>query len=191
MNTGNLVIRGDPANRDVYIIPGTVANVGCCTILSSNVQFAGVNFNQATNNNCQWFTATTGAQITLTNCSFSGVSQPWQDLAVFRGAEIILFGTIKTSGNKAGFIGCQGGNVTNGGSLLIQVVGNPTYSAAFCYCTNLSVVMISPTYTSFSGSPIGARYSASFNSIINTGGAGASYFPGNTPGSVSTGSYYI
>lgn len=42
----------------------------------------------------------------------------------------------------------------------------------------------------FSGAATGARYGATQNSMINTFGAGASYFPGNAAGSTATGGQY-
>ena len=43
----------------------------------------------------------------------------------------------------------------------------------------------------FSGSGTGQRYNASRNGVIDTGGGGASYFPGNSAGATATGAQYV
>jgi len=42
----------------------------------------------------------------------------------------------------------------------------------------------------FSGSATGPRYLSATSGHINTGGGGASYFPGNAAGTATTGDYY-
>ena len=49
---------------------------------------------------------------------------------------------------------------------------------------------ISAYSITFSGSATGQRYNASQNSVINTYGGGASYFPGNAAGATATGGQY-
>lgn len=44
--------------------------------------------------------------------------------------------------------------------------------------------------TTISGSATGVRYNAAANSVIFTGGGGATYFPGNSAGTTSTGGLY-
>jgi hypothetical protein len=44
--------------------------------------------------------------------------------------------------------------------------------------------------TTFAGSLTGKRYSTSANGVIDTGGAGANYFPGDMNGTVATGGQY-
>jgi hypothetical protein len=198
MNTGNLILRGDPANMDSYVIPNSAGHNACLAISASNVSVAGVTFNQPGNFASAWMVATNGAQVSLTNVSFTGFQQTpdLQDIGVFRGAEVQLFGTIKTQGNKAGFIGSQGGNATAGGwSCLIQVNGGPTYSNGFAYGGYGGVTTLTYGWTTFSGAAAGKRYALVYNAIINTAGGGASggpsYLPGNLPGVANTGSWYI
>lgn len=44
--------------------------------------------------------------------------------------------------------------------------------------------------TTWTGSATGSRYTATLNGIINTFGAGATYFPGDSAGSTATGGQY-
>ena len=71
----------------------------------------------------------------------------------------------------------------------ITLTGTPNFASAFAaaqYPTSIVMDYI-PT---FSGSATGARYLAFLNGIINTGGQGANFFPGNSAGSTSTGGQY-
>jgi hypothetical protein len=52
-----------------------------------------------------------------------------------------------------------------------------TGSALFVGCT-------------FVGSAVGARYNATLNGVINTGGGGANFLPGNSSGTTSLGGQY-
>ena len=83
--------------------------------------------------------------------------------------------------------------ITASGSFLastitVTLTGTPAFSNAFVVCSSVaSVTAYSITY---SGSATGKRYDASLNSVINTFGGGASYFPGNASGTTATGGQY-
>lgn len=110
-------------------------------------------------------------------------------------------------------------NIIDGGRVIVlgnyAISGGATY--AHIYMTNSSFECISKTITltgtpgfpssgfmiatlqsnavhygcTFSGSATGVRYSATTNSIVFTSGGGATYFPGNSAGSTSTGGQYL
>jgi len=69
------------------------------------------------------------------------------------------------------------------------ISGTPNFSAAFIVAEGLSYV--GARWTSITGSATGTRYLITQNSIVNTGGLGASYLPGNVGGSVSSGGQYL
>jgi hypothetical protein len=72
--------------------------------------------------------------------------------------------------------------------ITVTVSGTPAWTNAFVLATTLSyVVFFSVT---FSGSATGQRYQVDNNSLISTGGGGASYFPGSTAGSTASGGIY-
>jgi hypothetical protein len=72
--------------------------------------------------------------------------------------------------------------------ITITLTGTPAFSAAFGNASYGGVAVVSSV--TFSGSATGARYSASANGVINTNGAGATYFPGDVAGTVATGGQY-
>lgn len=70
----------------------------------------------------------------------------------------------------------------------MTVSGTPAFSLAFAYIANLGVAFIDNN--GYSGSATGARFNANNNGVIFTAGQGASYLPGSTAGSTSTGGQY-
>jgi hypothetical protein len=79
-----------------------------------------------------------------------------------------------------GWIHCIGHTVT--------ITGTPAFSGAFAF-SYFGYMNVSGC--TFSGSATGARYYSGANGIINTGGAGASYLPGDTAGSTASGGQYV
>lgn len=69
------------------------------------------------------------------------------------------------------------------------LTGTPSFSSQFAYSQDLGAIQI--ISVTFSGSATGSRYSVVGNSVIQTGSAGATYFPGNSAGASATGGQYI
>ena len=69
------------------------------------------------------------------------------------------------------------------------LTGTPAFASSFVLCRNTGVIDCSGI--TFSGSATGVRYTASRQGLIDTGVAGASYFPGNSAGSTATGGQYV
>jgi hypothetical protein len=71
----------------------------------------------------------------------------------------------------------------------ITLTGTPAFSSAFINCFGVSYAIFFAV--TFSGSATGTRYFCSENSVLSTGGGGASYFPGNVAGSTLSGGLYL
>lgn len=70
----------------------------------------------------------------------------------------------------------------------VTITGTPAFSQAFVQTTACaSGLLENQTY---SGSATGVRYNTTLNAVINTGGGGASYFPGNSSGTTASGGQY-
>lgn len=69
----------------------------------------------------------------------------------------------------------------------VTISGTPTFSYAFAAAKSGYLIHTGCTFT---GAVTGARYGAIYGGVIDSGGGGASYFPGSSPGS-SSGGYYI
>lgn len=70
----------------------------------------------------------------------------------------------------------------------ITLTGTPAFSAAFALASGLSHQLVNAN--TFSGSATGARYLCVLNGAVDTNGSGATYLPGNSAGSTSTGGQY-
>lgn len=75
-------------------------------------------------------------------------------------------------------------------AITITLTGTPAFSLAFVYCTSSGAVQMDAP-PSFTGSATGPRYAAVLNGVINTGGRGPNYFPGNAAGSTNSGGQYV
>lgn len=73
-------------------------------------------------------------------------------------------------------------------SRTVTLTGTPDWSSYFIQSTALSSALINGN--TYSGSATGTRYIVTLNSVINTGGGGPNYFPGNSAGSTATGGQY-
>ncbi|HET6391010.1 DUF2793 domain-containing protein [Hyphomicrobium sp.] len=81
-----------------------------------------------------------------------------------------------------------GGKYTASGRAL-TITEAPAFSSAFISALRTGVAVAAGM--TFTGSATGARYSVSSNAVIDTGGGGANYLPGNSAGSSATGGQYI
>ncbi len=71
----------------------------------------------------------------------------------------------------------------------VTLVGTPNFSTAYARAQNRG--FIRNDGMTFSGAATGKRYSAEEQAGINTGGGGASYFPGDVAGTTSLGGSYV
>ena len=104
------------------------------------------------------------------------------------GATVNFSANFTIAGGGTTFFNVSGGGTVVCQSVTVTVSGTPAFSAGFAYCTQLGYLLTQSL--TFSGSATGSRYTAATNGVINTGGGGASYFPGNSAGSTASGGQY-
>lgn len=71
----------------------------------------------------------------------------------------------------------------------VTASGSPSFFGAFALVGYIGYMRSQGA--TFSGTVTGKRYDAGGNGVFNTGGGGASYFPGNAAGSTATGGLYL
>lgn len=76
-----------------------------------------------------------------------------------------------------------------GSSNTITLTGTPAFVNQFVRC-DVGFIEQSTTNFTYSGAATGQRYLVQLNGVINTFGAGATFFPGNSAGSAVTGGVY-
>lgn len=74
-------------------------------------------------------------------------------------------------------------------NITITLTGTPAFSSAFAVGQDLGYIAMPSGQVTFSGAATGSRYASVNNSVIDTNGGGASFFPGNSAGSAVTGLY--
>ena len=83
----------------------------------------------------------------------------------------------------------MGNGIVRVQSKTVTLTGTPAFAAAFANADLSSTVLVNGN--TFSGAATGARYSATNNAVISSGGAGATYLPGNAAGSTGAGGQYV
>jgi hypothetical protein len=74
--------------------------------------------------------------------------------------------------------------------ITITTSGTPAFSSQFAYSTEGAVLSVGSNTFNGTGAT-GARYLANGNAVIDSGGGGATYLPGNSVGSIANGGQYI
>ncbi|MHC5543871.1 hypothetical protein ACYOEI_37055, partial [Singulisphaera rosea] len=118
------------------------------------------------------------------------VASGYSHLNVVPSALLTLSSSYKISGGaNAHFLANENAVIGINASITVTLTGTPAFAGSFALANNLSQITV-PTIT-FSGSATGQRYFASSNSLIQTNGAGANYFPGSTSGATASGGQYL
>jgi hypothetical protein len=112
-----------------------------------------------------------------------------QQLRVTDGGRISAAGNYAIDGGAGNHWSAVSNGIVRVQSKTITLTGTPAFSTAFANADLSSTVLVNGN--TFSGAATGARYSATNNAVISSGGAGATYLPGNAAGSTGAGGQYI
>lgn len=119
--------------------------------------------------------------------AFSGTSSV--HLQVGFGGVLRSYGNYSISGGAVAHIYATLGAVISNIGRTINITGTPAFSNWFAGIFSGSLLQINGN--TFLGAATGARYSVATNSVIDTNGGGASYLPGGSSGSATTGGQYV
>jgi hypothetical protein len=135
-----------------------------------------------------------GVTCTISNMAFGACA--FAHIECGFGASIQMLGV--ASGNSSAFINIVGsapsfmyvdsGGTISTGQTALTLTGTPTFTAFAFAISNGS---ISLPFNSITGLATGSRYSVSLNGVISTNGSGATYYPGSTSGTATTGGQYL
>jgi hypothetical protein len=110
----------------------------------------------------------------------------------FNGGPFIISGGTPGGGFSPGcFIECSQASKADcpiSVPMTLNIVNNPVYGTAFIRSYDVGVV---DWVANVTGAAVGPRYYVATNGIVNTGGGGATYVPGNAPGTVLSGGQYV
>jgi hypothetical protein len=171
---GAITITGNtttPANV-VIAAGGSIAINGSNTLTRYNitgVRITGTSFGI-------FASGSTTIQPGIVNLATTGAAQVYADNGAF-----VAFANNYTISSGAGrHLWAYAGGYIQCVSRTITVSGTPAFSSAFAVCQTGGLVLASGN--TYSGSATGTRFAVSDLGVIDTGGGGANYFPGNAAG---------
>lgn len=190
-NTGLIQFIGNTTSPSSCVI--NVADGMCFDVKESTISVSGFQLQAGGVDNFPYHNAgiglnvSNGGVINFNNINFYTCSN--SHINCSNGGYISSVGSEYTiNGNAPNHIKLNGTSMNIQDSV-ITISGTVTFSNSFVKCIKNANLGI--TGNSFVGTFIGIRYTASYNSIIDTGSSGSTYFPGNVAGTSDTGAFYI
>lgn len=133
--------------------------------------------------------ANDSSQISFSNVRF-GASTGGVHISAQGGAIIGANGPYSIVGSaNAHITASEGGHCDMGGCPSVTLTGAPAFPSGYANCTNSAT--INQWGTVFNGAATGPHFQVTTNGVINTQGAGGTYFPGSAAGIQNTGGQYI
>ncbi|MGE0627444.1 MAG: DUF2793 domain-containing protein [Hyphomicrobiaceae bacterium] len=204
-SSGQIVLKSTVGSGTVIIV-GNTTTPGNVVISSSGNGFQGIKVQtpyrivgvtlQTSHASAYAFDITDGTYVGFGRIKFATGANPWR--AHFRAQREAIFTDV--SGHNAYEIAdspawyhiyCgSGGNFQLALATTVTLTGTPAWGFAFINSDALSSVLINSNVI-FSGSATGMRYTSKANSVISTQGSGATFLPGDAPGSTANGGLYL
>ena len=182
----SVIFSGDAVTPDNCLTTAPSGSAGCYSIGGgAAVQIQGQKL-VATAGNGNAITTGGGGLAYFLNCDFGACATAH----LFAGdySQIVCIGNYTISGGAVNHAISQGTILINDGTLT-TLVGTPAFSDAYARASECGVVDFRSA--TFSGAATGPRYDVNTNGVINTGGGGASFLPGNSSGVSATGGQYV
>ena len=188
---GALYLVGNVANPQNCIISNSTNYTACLQVnLFAVVFFSGFKFvNSAANAGYGVQAWQSGKAYQNGACQY-GTCNGGHIISQDAGSTVAVTANYSIVGN-APFHYCSfyGALIAIGGSTLtvtVTVSGTPAFSTTFANTFDNGVILCGSVSITFSGSATGSRYAAFLGGIIDTAGSGATYFPGNAAGAVTS-----
>jgi len=177
LGSGDVTLTGNTGS------PGSVIFNSACEVFSGAVlAIEGCRFTNAGGNGVA---VEAGGIVYLGNVQYGACSN--FQLYCGPGGQAFYYGNVGIVGGASMHCTMVGGSV-DWGSGTWTLTGTPAFSY-FAYASRLGSIICDNA--TISGAATGTRYNADTNSIIFTGGKGATFLPGNVAGGVSTGGQYL
>ena len=188
VGAGACYIEGDRTTPSNCLVSATADNCFDATNIIGRYQIHGFKCTTATTGS-GIFASGPAVAVTYGAMDFGAVASGYMHIWAAAGARIVRDDVLTLSGGAACHMLIEATATFLGGGNTITLTGTPAFSSSFVLCRNTGVIDMSGV--TFTGSATGVRYVASRNGLIDAGGAGASYFPGNSAGSTATGGQYV
>lgn len=175
-----------PAN---VLISATAASVNAVRAVNAGAWVLGGLKLQASGSDASGVRAEGRTTITITNFTEFGACAS-RHMFARGGASIYVAANTRITGTSQTFFEAAyaGSYFEYAGGYTCTIVGNPAVGYATVVAGLCSVVVINAI--TFSGSATGMRYAVGTNSVIQTFGHGANYFPGDSVGTNDGSGFY-
>lgn len=186
IGSGTCTLLGDTTTPSNVVIAATSGDA--VQILNTTSAWAIAGF-KITNSGGQCIGVRAKGILSITGKMEYGTTSGYH-FYVANGGALTIGSNYTISGNAAQHIVVENAStLTAVSGLTITLTGTPAFATRFIYAQrNSTVIMYGET---FSGAATGTRYVVASNSVIETNGGGATYFPGNAAGSTATGGQYL
>jgi len=183
---GVVLLVGNSATPANCVISTTSAN--CFSVLDYAGPYSIDGFKLVTTTSGTGISAIgVAAIVTFKNINFGACATA--HMSVVNGSAVSASGNYEITGAAPWHYGAFSSGIITVSSRTVTITGTPAFSTAFCLAQTTGIVVANSN--TYSGSATGVRYNASLNAVINTGGGGANYLPGNSAGTTATGGQYI
>lgn len=195
---GQLIIQGDTTTPANVAISQSTAATPFGAIFDFPVPCAGLlilkGFKMTTTSSgrAHVYIRSPGVSMQLNSNEHAGVpaSTFTGAISMNSGGSYIQWGGPNTiSGSMPTWLSVVGPSYVESFSQTVTITGTPNFDWQGVFASKGAICYLNPI--TFSGSATGVRYFATQNGIIDTGGLGATFLPGNTAGSVSAQGQYL
>lgn len=200
--TGNINLKPIPGANVISLVgnTGTPANVlldfstttgilcgGATSLLRYTINGFKLQHNTSGHN---LIIAGSGCSLAISNINFGATVGAGNHMLLNFQGSIVISTNYTISGNTNAHAVITQGSILQTAGITVTLTGTPAWGTAFVVSTTAAVgIMNGNTY---SGAATGARCSITSNSVIDAGGAGATYFPGNSGcAAPATGGQYL
>lgn len=188
---GTLLVRGNNATPANCTIGGTGIGDACIGGTGSGVIFSveGFKLINYTSYGHGIVAQGGGCTIRFRNIEFSTMGAGEHILC--DQANVFCYGDYRIVGSAAYHVCAQTGGVFTLSPTFnntVTIADGPAFTA-FAYANQAGIIRANSS-TTFVGPGYGSKWSVTTMSLIDTAGAGVNFFPGNGPGTFSTGGYY-
>jgi hypothetical protein len=184
VGSGRVTLQGNNTTPANVVISTTSANAVTAAGISGLWTLKSLKLQTATSGNAL---SVTDCVVSIDNLNFGATAAGGIHIVAARGTVLILTGYAVSGSASSHMFADTNATIYLSGGITVTLTGTPAFSI---FASALKCSVIRAIAITFSGSATGSRYSVVTNAVIDTGGGGANYFPGNSAGSTATGGQY-
>lgn len=197
-----------PSGVGAWKIIGNIATPTACTVaatstavnLGRGITSYGTSLNVSGFSITSYYenaAATSAGLLFIDSCAFHAPTGGNTAVGSYTGATVRISGACSYTGNASSFCASAGGNVQFGYydlaisvSFTLTLIGTPNFTNGFAQSGAAGSINSFLPVVSFIGAATGRKFYIYQNGVINTGGGGPNYFPGNAAGYIGVADAY-